>query len=443
MPDEAAHATGNAVNEPRSAPWFSAGVLLVCVGLPIALAALVEFIFREQWSIFLPLWVGWFLLPCGILLFMYSIHRASSAARKRNGELIVGHLETAVRLNLPLSPFLLAAERSEKGRPREQLRLLRTLLESGMPVWAALWKVPDMPEDVAARVAAFEPIGQLRLALGTTVQRQRSQEADQAWDSRTPVYRFYGAFLILALVVLIAWFMIRILPMFREIFKDQKTALPWITELFFFSGGGLGNGYLPILLIVAVVMGAAIAAVAARMFFFPLRRVPLLDHASEWLAWRIPVVQGLQRDRDMSELCGLLSVAMRNGVPFPAALLRAAALPLNLNFRRSLTIFREELERGAAPADAAQKARLPKLLVGMLAPLNLAKLQSPGAEMFEFLARYYRLRFSRTLMTLRAAGEPLLVLFLGSIVMVFVVAVMKPLADLIAHMSRLGPGGGL
>jgi type II secretory pathway component PulF len=56
---------------------------------------------------------------------------------------------------------------------------------------------------------------------------------------------------------------------------------------------------------------------------------------------------------------------------------------------------------------------------------------SAASEVFAFLARYYRVRFSRAAAALDAAGVPLLVLLFGSLVAVILLSLFVPIISLI------------
>ena len=111
--------------------WFlPAAVLSVLVGVFTGL-------------VWMPM--GMAFAPFATLVLLYLVARARDEARARNGKAILGYLDMAVRMNLPLPPFLGAAENSETGARRAQLKKLRERLEMGYPVASALGVVRDVP----------------------------------------------------------------------------------------------------------------------------------------------------------------------------------------------------------------------------------------------------------------------------------------------------------
>ena len=104
--------------------------------------------------------------PMLSLFTAFSFYYVMLIARQRRGMTVLGYVETAVRLNLPLNEYLLAAQRSERGRTAQRLDALRFQLAGGTSVGAAIaGAVPEIPPRVTAAIIAAEPLGQLQVTL--------------------------------------------------------------------------------------------------------------------------------------------------------------------------------------------------------------------------------------------------------------------------------------
>jgi len=373
-----------------------------------------------------------FLCSWLLLLVVVSLDGSVRRSRRRNGEILLGYVEAAVRLNLPIRSFLLSARIGESGRRSIELGAIVDALEAGKSVGAALRTAPDIPADAVARIAAAEPLGQLRLALTSEIERQQEADGNKRWWRETAFYRFYP----IVLMLIFIGFLVFVLPKYRVIFKDFQVELPLVTTVVVrFSIWFVGSG----------VVTAAVVLVSMVIVLFAVEvggKVVILRRLRElrgWMAWRLPFFHGMQRDRGMADCCRLLAAAVRNGVPLEEAVSRSLELPINNGLRRPLALFQRELAGGALPADAARRAGLPALIAGVLMPLSTRAVGESG-EMFEFLAAYYRQRFSRTVQLLRAGAEPAMVLAAGCLVLSFVLAMFLPLVKLIDSVS--GNGGG-
>ena len=391
--------------------------------------------------IFLPLGLGFMAAPVIALFVIYSAYHAVMQMRRQNGRVITSYLDMAVRLNLPLPTLLRAAERSERGVRARQLAALRQSLESGVNVGTSLWELRDISHDTAGRVVAGESLGQLQETLARVVERERVADDEKSERPDMGIGRFYPILMLFFLTTMTGSIMIFVVPKFREIFKDFRTTLPWMTELLVSISTAIAD-YWPIsLLFVLMTFGLVLvmASFYSTRIFLPALPMPRLSKWFERIAWNVPLLHGIQRDRGMSELCESLAVATRDGVPIPAVLKLIGLLPINRGFESQLELFKDGVERGDAVGSAAERAGLPPLFAGMVATVT----GTSQATMFEFLARYYRERFSRTLVVLRAAMEPAIVLAFGLIVGFVVLALFLPLTKLIASVAGDPSGGTL
>jgi len=391
--------------------------------------------------LFFPLGIGVILAPMATFVLLYAVHRAVNESRRRNGRMIVGYLETAVRLNLPLVPFLTAAQLSERGRRARQIGHLRDALYAGLPVSSALAELPDIPEEIAGRVAAEESMGQLRHGVIRAVELDRVIDDERNENPDGPIYRLYPLFLLLSSWAIVTAIMIFVIPKFKEIFKDFKTALPRSTEILMSISSWVAEDYGWLLILPLFGIVVLLVSMFFTNIFLPGFRLPAFSQIWRWIAWRLPLARDLQRTHGMAQACDVLSTTIREGGTLPASLKSAELLDINPGFRDQLVNFREGIVAGVPAAQAADGAQLPPLLVGLLTtPTDSLESQS---AMFAFLARHYRQRFSRTLLFIRSAIEPAFVLVFGAGVGFILYALFSPLVKLISSVAGASDGGVL
>jgi type IV pilus assembly protein PilC len=378
--------------------------------------------------------------PLLAALVVYLAYRFVLDARRRSGMVIVGYVDLAVRLNLPLVPFLRAAERSESGSRAAQIARIRTRLEAGEPLADALADARDIPDEVIARVDSADSVGQVRSALRRSTEEDRRAADELAQTPDEALYRIYLVGVIFMMFALTTFMMVFIVPKFKEIFRDFKTTLPPLTEAIIRVSSLLTGDMGPVTVLILVLLaGLALLFLSycATRMFMPWFPMPNFRRMIDWAAWRLPIAHSFQSDDAMAETCGLLAAATRAGIPLPAALAQAVKLPVNAAFRARLEDFRRLLVAGRNPAEAADAAGLPNLMSGLLAPTSA---REPDPELFSFLERYYRNRFSRARMALRGAAVPVAVLLLGTLEGTVVVGMFLPLVKLIQSVM---PEGGV
>ena len=99
--------------------------------------------------------------------------------------------------------------------------------------------------------------------------------------------------------------------------------------------------------------------------------------------------------------------------------------------------FRNALERGTTPAEAARHAGLPAIAVGLL---STARAGGDAAAVLGFLARYHRARFSRTRALIGGAIVPFIALVMGVCVGAIAMAMFLPLHRLVEATAVFEPG---
>ncbi len=367
---------------------------------------------------------GWLVGPAGALLLLLVIARSARRARRNRGATVLNYIKQAVSLNLPIPPMLAAAEISETGTLRRRLGDVCDGLEHGQPVGETLrLSVPEVPARVVDLVSAGERIGRLPSVL----ERVTAQERDKAnSDTYGSVLGWnYGIVLILFMSLVLSGVGYFIMPKFEEIFEDFDVAMPWQTLITFDL---LGRFSLPILLLVS----AATFATAAWGLQQSLHGLEGRERAGRWLTdrliWFTPVARSVARDRGLGDACGLIVESLRAGDSMEIAAFEAGELRTNAVLQRRLQRFSDELKTGQPLRDAAEQARLPKLMVGMLAT---GQAVSDPARVFDFLSRYYTNRFSRLAALLKASVLPVTVMTLAVAVGWIVFSLIMPLVVLI------------
>ena len=349
--------------------------------------------------------------------------------RRRRAVAAIGYLEQAVRLNLPLSRMLYAAQRSERGPLVARLGALRQLLEDGYPIGAALAAgVPEVGEREAGMIEASERIGRLPQTLHKLVAEQAADAARRRVNE-VAFYRTYPFIMAVVITSVLGMVMIFVIPKYEVIFRDFGMKLPPITQFTLDVARVFG----PIVL--AAVSAAVLiwTGLALWQMFHPVRFGALFGrNIRDRIIWATPIAHGIARDRGLADAFDLIAGAMRNGVTIERALEEAAQLNINIVLRERFDRWSHAIAGGTSLADAARSAPMPPLVVGML--VNVQATNAAG-EVFAFLARYYHTRYSRTAALAYGAAVPLVVFFFGIIVAIVALSLMAPMVTLINGLS--------
>ncbi|MFW6061158.1 MAG: type II secretion system F family protein, partial [Phycisphaeraceae bacterium] len=288
--------------------------------------------------------------------------KAWNRVRRARAASVLSYIEQAVRLNLPLPAMLDAAAASERPGCARMLRRVAEAVRSGESIDAAVARhVRSIPDRAVEILRGAVEVGRLPAALTGLVDEQRQTDTSQPEDILAWAY---GLVTVTAMLWMLGIVTVYIVPMFYEIFEDFGATLPWMTRVTFAFAQATHYW----LMLAALLLGLALAGRAVWAFLHGGERRPrpwrgLFDP----LLWRLPVAGGIARDRGLADACGLIAEGMRSGKPMDGAVEAASRLDVNLVLRRRLVRFADALRAGAPLDAAARRAKLPSLVVQMLA----------------------------------------------------------------------------
>ena len=228
----------------------------------------------------------------------------------------------------------------------------------------------------------------------------------------------YPSFVIIAMAVAVAVINTLVVPAFAGVFKNFGAELPLATRLLVASSEfTLNYGWL-----------CGVGAVAG---FLALRRwiaLPAGRLAWDHLMLRAPLVGGLVQKATLSRFARSFSLALKSGVPIEQALSVVAQTVNNAFITRKVEAMREAVERGDTILRAA-------IASGVFTPVVLQMIavgEETGAidELMEEIAELYNNEVQYELKTLSQQIEPILIIFLGALVLLLALGVFLPLWDL-------------
>ena len=370
--------------------------------------------------------LGWFigvLFGIGALVVIAICARCAAAYRRRRAGMLVGYLEQAVRLNLPLAGLLAAIERGEPDSMRPRIAALRVTLEQGAPVGEALQTAaPGADPRTVELLTAAERNGALPQALSRLwhdEMRAADTERDPGRGAALQAYALGIVFAIAAITSLIAIF---VMPKFHQIFRDYGMKLPAVTLAI---NRAVGAYAAP--LAVAAALGILwFVSRALRQLLVPRPARSPIQNLWDRAAWWTPIVGRLAHDRGLGDALHVVADAVEAGRPAPEALAEAQLAHVNVVLRDRLARWSTLVHEGERFADAGRCAGMPRLVVGLIATAQPADL----VNALRFLARYYHGRFSRLTLVLRAAAAPVLALLFGAVVAAVALAIVLPMVRL-------------
>ena len=228
----------------------------------------------------------------------------------------------------------------------------------------------------------------------------------------------YPSFVIAAMAVAIVIVNIWVIPVFARVFEGFGAPLPPMTRLLIgFSNFMVSYWYLVALAVVLAVM-AFQSWVGTRVGRYQWDRAKL----------RIPVAGKIVRKATLARFSRSFALAMKSGVPMVQAMAVVSQTVDNAYISEKLDKMRDGVERGDSVLHTAIAADVfTPVVIQMLA---VGEESGSLEEMLQEIADMYQSEVEYELKTLGQQIEPILIVFLGVLVLILALGIFLPIWDL-------------
>ena len=306
-------------------------------------------------------------------------------------------------------------------RLREVVADLRTSLDAGRELSAAMRRHPKVFSPFYVNlVRVGETTGQLEAVF---LRLYEHLEFEKELRDRIKSALRYPAFVVLAMVLALAIINVVVIPAFAKVFASYKAQLPLMTRIVI----GVSNftvTYWPLILI--AVSGAAVG-------FVLWKSSPRGKYQWDRTKLRIPIAGKIILKATLARFARSFALAMKSGVPIVQCLSTVAAVVENDFIAQRIEQMRDGVERGESVLRTATVA-------GIFTPvvMQMIAVGDETGELDDLLhevAELYEREVDYEVKTLAAQIEPILIVFLGVMVLILALAVFLPMWDL-AQVSR-------
>jgi MSHA biogenesis protein MshG len=326
-------------------------------------------------------------------------------------------LHTLLRSGVPILRALAGLQESSTSlRLKGALGEVRRSLESGIDLSMGL---AQQPRVFNAFYVAMVRVGEMTGRLDEVFLRLfRHLEFELSMGQQVKTALRYPVFVLAAMAAAVGVINVMVVPAFAGVFKSFNAELPLATRLLMgASDFTLQWGW--------ALAGSGVAGFAA------FRHWVATDAGR--LRWdgirlKLPLAGKIVHKATMSRFARSLALALKSGVPIEQALAVVAQTVDNHHIARKVDGMRHAVERGESILRAAVAA-------GVFTPVVLQMIavgEETGAvdEMMEEVADLYSNDVQYELKTLAQQVEPILIVFIGVLVLVLALGVFLPVWDL-------------
>jgi general secretion pathway protein F len=331
--------------------------------------------------------------------------------------MLTRQMATLVESNLPLDECLKAtAEQTRKPRLKAMLLQVRSRVAEGYTLAYAMGEFPQVFNEMyRAMVTAGEHAGFLGPVL---TQLADYTEQRQYTGQKLKMAMIYPFILMGVAVAVVVALMVFVVPELVGIFAHTSKELPVLTRGLIASSDFFRN--YGVWLLVGVV---ALVALVRWLLKSPPRR-------KKWHAMQLkmPGISRVVIAVDTARFASTLSILMASGVPLLESLRIAGQVLTNLVLREDSKVVAERVQEGSSLHRALQEnGRFPPMMIHMVAS---GEASGELETMLERSSSNQERELEMTLGAMMALFEPLMVVFMGGMVLTIVLAILLPIFDL-------------
>lgn len=331
--------------------------------------------------------------------------------------LLTRQLATLVEANLPLDEALqAAAQQNRSNRIKGMLLQVRSRVAEGHTLAYAMGEFPRVFNDMyRAMVNAGEHAG----FLGPVLQQLADYTEQRQYTGQKLKMAMIYPFILLGVAIsVVLLLLVFVVPELVGIFAHSKRELPALTRGLiatsdFFQHYGIW-------LVLALV---AVFVAAERLLRNPRRK-------KRWhrALLRVPGISRVVIAMDTARFASTLSILMASGVPLLESLRIAGQVLTNLVLREDSVEVAERVQEGSSLNRALRESgRFPPMMVHMVAS---GEASGELESMLERSATNQERELEMTMGTMMSLFEPLMVVFMGGMVLTIVLAILLPIFDL-------------
>lgn len=334
--------------------------------------------------------------------------------------IITRQLAVLLRSGMPLSDALeglskQAKEKDGAGAYRV-LSVVRASVREGSSFSESLRQFPKTFDQLyCATVEAGEQSGSLDLVLEQLAGHTESQ---RAFRQKTLAALVYPLLLVVLSVAIVSGLMIYIVPDVIKVFVDSGQSLPLLTRGLLAISDFLQSWALLLLLVLlAVIVGAAVAM-----------RLPAVRLRVHRAYLHIPLVKTFSRGVNAQRYVQTLGILSRSGVVLHQAMGIAEQVVKNSHLRLLLARVAARVREGESLSKGLEMINyFPPLMVYMLAS---GEASGELDQMLGKAAEQQEQDIKAMVATAVSLFEPLMLLFMGAVVLVIVLAILLPILNM-------------
>ncbi|WP_426805010.1 type II secretion system F family protein [Stenotrophomonas sp. SrG] len=327
-------------------------------------------------------------------------------------------MATMMKSGVPIvSALEIIGSGHKNPRMKKMVDSVRTDIEGGSSLYEAVSKHPVQFDELYRNlVKAGEGAGVLETVLDTVATYKENIEALKGKIKKA---LFYPAMVMAVAVLVSGILLVWVVPQFEDVFKSFGAELPAFTQMIV----NLSRFMVSWWWLLVLIAGGAIGG-----FIFAYKRSPSMQHAMDRTILKVPVIGQIMHNSAIARFARTTAVTFRAGVPLVEALGIVAGATGNKVYEEGVLRMRDDVSVGYPVNMAMKQINLfPHMVIQMTAIGEEAG--ALDAMLFK-VAEYYEQEVNNAVDALSSLLEPMIMVFIGTIVGGMVIGMYLPIFKL-------------
>ncbi|WP_282295500.1 type II secretion system F family protein [Stenotrophomonas sp. PS02289] len=302
-------------------------------------------------------------------------------------------------------------------RMKKLVDTVRMDIEGGSSLYEAISKHPVQFDELYRNlVKAGEGAGVLETVLDTVATYKENIEALKGKIKKA---LFYPAMVMAVAVLVSGILLVWVVPQFEDVFASFGAELPAFTQMIV----NLSRFMVSWWWLMLIAAGGAIGG-----FIFAYKRSPSMQHAMDKFILKVPVIGQIMHNSSIARFSRTTAVTFRAGVPLVEALSIVAGATGNKVYEEAVLRMRDDVSVGFPVNMAMKQTNLfPHMVIQMTA---IGEEAGALDTMLFKVAEYYEQEVNNAVDALSSLLEPLIMVFIGTIVGGMVIGMYLPIFKL-------------
>ncbi|MBA0354042.1 MULTISPECIES: type II secretion system F family protein [Stenotrophomonas] len=343
---------------------------------------------------------------------------AGSAVKPKDIAFFSRQMATMMKSGVPIvSSLEIIAGGHKNPRMKKLVETIRTDIEGGSSLHEAVSRHPVQFDELYRNlVRAGEGAGVLETVLDTIATYKENMEALKGKIKKA---MFYPAMIVLVAFVVSAILLMFVVPQFEEVFKSFGAELPMFTQMIVAASRFMLSWWW---LLLIVLVGSSVG------FFMSYKRSPKMQHTFDRLLLKVPVIGQIMNNSAIARFARTTAVTFKAGVPLVEALGIVAGATGNKVYEEGVLRMRDDVSVGYPVNMAMKQLNLfPHMVIQMT---GIGEEAGALDTMLFKVAEYYEQEVNNAVDALSSLLEPMIMVFIGTIVGGIVIGMYLPIFKL-------------